>query len=59
LALGFVLVGAFEVGAEAGEVEGHAGQDVLNVGFGQAAVAGVAQVGSAYGLGDGALDPGA
>src|SRR5436309_2037326 len=46
--------GGCVVGAQAVDVDGDAGGDVLDVGFGQAAVAGVAQVRAADGLGDGA-----
>src|SRR6266511_6425167 len=41
-----------EPGAEAQDVEGDAGEDILQVGLGHAAVAGVAEVGAADGLGD-------
>jgi len=44
------------VRAEARDVDRDAGEHVLHVGLGQAAVAGVAQAGVVYGLGDGAFD---
>src|SRR6266536_698077 len=47
-----------EPGTEALDAEGDAGEDVLQVELGQAAVAGVAQVGAADRLGDGALHAG-
>jgi len=51
--------GAGEPGVEADEVQGQRGQDVLAVGLGQAAIAGLVDVAAAGGLGDGALDPAA
>src|SRR6266516_363156 len=50
---------ACEPGVDADQVEGQRGQHVLQVGLGQAAVAGVVEVAAAAGLRDGALDPGA
>jgi hypothetical protein len=50
---------AGEPGVNADQVEGQRDQDVLQVGLGQAAVAGLVEVAAAGGLGDGALDPGA
>jgi very-short-patch-repair endonuclease len=52
-----VLTVGVVVGAEAGDVQGHAGQDILDVGLVQAAVAGVAQAGASD-WGDGAFHAG-
>ena len=46
-------------GVDADEVDGHGGEDVLEEGFGCAAVAGLVDVAAVGGLGDEGFDAGA
>jgi hypothetical protein len=46
-------------GVQADQVKGDCGEDVFEVGLGQASVAGMSQTGDGDGLADGALDTGA